>query len=210
VVPSKCPGRPRLPPSTHSRGLPAFLVPINLSLKLNLNQFCRGVLNNRPILFEGAWASPWLHANHATPAASCGRGFLCAGSPRSTTNLDPGAIGQLFDHTVAVGPPRASVVSKLHGNFATVSPHHRAMVHAGVANDPEPKGGGKYPSRVNLQLGASRRYLTYDAFSWARLAGHDYFCRHIGRKARLVLSFFSACCHGFLTVVKHPRCTKLT
>jgi hypothetical protein len=24
------------------------------------------------------------------------------------------------------------------------------------------------------------------------------------------LSFFSACCHGFLTVVKHPRCTKLT
>src|SRR5688572_5908078 len=66
----------------------------------------------------------------------------------SRFNLNPGAIWKLFDQAMAVGPPRASVVgSKLHADFPTFSPHHRAMVHAGVANDPEPKNAGKYPSR---------------------------------------------------------------
>ena len=41
------------------------------------------------------------------------------------------------------------------------------------------------------------------------LPRHDYFCRHVGGQARLVLSFFSACFHGFLTDVKHPVQTQL-
>jgi hypothetical protein len=84
TVPSKCPEGPDHHPRNphYSWGLPAFLVPINLSLKLNLNQFCRGVLNSRPIPLRERGPAPGYTLKHATPAASCGRGFCSLGTKR--------------------------------------------------------------------------------------------------------------------------------